>query len=285
MKRVRYLILLLLIIAIVPLADSKVITSEFTATEIVYSPSPAQPGQYAHITAIIQNTQLGDAENIEFVLEPEYPFSLEPGENGIIKFDKICKNCRRTIEYDVLVAEDAKVGTYEFNLKACSESKETCIIIPIQMYVNPGGQPDMKVVVEEIKALPNEKALSVTVNIINRGELGIKYLVASLSESESYDVIYPKEIYVGSLTSDDFDTVEYKIIPKAKGKITLPIQLEYSDINNKEYDMIHSISIPSKLPNGKSFSWGAFVLGIIITVLAYMAFKKRKKLLGKLIKR
>ena len=69
----------------------------------------------------------------------------------------------------------------------------------------------MRLIVEDMPKFQPGGSGEVTLNIVNRGLLGVKYLVVTLQDTEDYKILTPAEIYIGSLSSDDFDTIKYQI--------------------------------------------------------------------------
>ena len=82
-----------------------------------YDPYPAQPGSYITLKFRATNTGGGEAENVEFELMPEYPFSLDPGVNKIQKFGSVDQNDNIVFEYKVRYTNDGwYLTSEEFNI-------------------------------------------------------------------------------------------------------------------------------------------------------------------------
>ena len=106
------------------------------------------------------------------------------------------------------------------------------------------AQPMIDAYVEESSILRDNTGGTILVKIVNRGLseakfLNVKILPTGVVSAE------PEIFYVGSLDSDDFDTLEYRVFVKgANAKYAvLPLELSFRDANNREYTENSSVSI------------------------------------------
>ena len=101
---------LLLLVAAVFFA-SALDYSQVQVSNTRYDPYPAEPGKY--ITAYIDSYNLGtiDAHNVEFTLLPQYPFSLDPGDNASVFYDIMRPGGSALVQYRLRIASDAADGT------------------------------------------------------------------------------------------------------------------------------------------------------------------------------
>ena len=114
----------------------------------------------------------------------------------------------------------------------------------------------------------------------------VKFLYAKLNPTDDYDLLTPTKVYVGKVDSDDYSTVQYRIYVKdtAKDKITLPLTIEYKDINNNDYtkDLVLDVKLYStkealKLGlENRNQTW-IYILIVIIIIAAFIFFRSRKK--------
>jgi len=113
----------------------------------------------------------------------------------------------------------------------------------------------------------------------------IKFLNSVLKESDDYAITSTKEIYVGNIDSDDYETADYDLYVTSKKNVDLLLQYTFLDANNKEYVKnvklklnLYSASQAKKLGFMKSSSGsGIFVILIIIIGGGYFYIKKIKK--------
>ena len=128
---------------------------------------------------------------------------------------------------------------------------------------------------------------------VNRGLLDTKFLAMELLPGDQYDIISPSRIYIGELKSDDIQTAEYTIYVKenvAKNlseTINLPVLVDYSDANDKEYSQTYEVPIKvySKMDlaklglakGGPSLTQNIVLIlaGLFIAYITYKRYKKK----------
>jgi len=291
------LILCLLICLSPILASTEIVTAGrgFVVALLDYDPSPAQPGQYVTIYLKVENR--GDEiKDALYKLEPEYPFSLKPGEDPERYFGTIGSYQQILLEYDLFVAEDAPEGTYPIKIKLCTdENCTTSVEKEIEITVQTGGTPGIEVGLEDFDIFSGGKRGKVTIHVVNRGDLDVKYLVIELLPTEQFDIISPSRIYIGEMESDDFETAEFEIYvhenvaKDVSQKIQLPVYLDYTDANDKKYSESQSVYlkvysqsdlIKMGLKRDYDKTKQYFILGvsaIVALFLIYRFYKKRQE--------
>jgi len=84
-------------------------------------PDPAEPGKYVDIRFKFENNGSKTAENIEAEILPQYPFSLDPGTDGIKKVGSLNTQQKGDkgviIKYRIRVDKDALVGQSDIELR------------------------------------------------------------------------------------------------------------------------------------------------------------------------
>lgn len=270
----------------IPIVDSANIIIKSTN----YDPAPAEPGNYVDIFIVVQNignVQLGKSY---LKLEEKYPFSFDRKNDGIKEVDLIPPGREELLEYRMRIDDQAIEGTYELDVTLCADAKcETELrTSSIDIIVKTGGKPKLEIGLEDSSIFMPGTLGSITVSSVNRGKLGIKFLSIEIMESEDYEVTSPNRAYIGELTSDDFETEDFNFYVKPEftgSALTVPIKVEYSDDNFKEYSGIEDIEIkvyskelarkmglvPQKSPTAYIIS------GIIILALLLFWYRKRKK--------
>ena len=296
MHKMAFLIVLLLAILVLPVAAEvpsvriENITN-VTLTPIEYDPYPAQPNQVVHLWIKVQNVGEATLEDATFKLIPEYPFSLPDGYSGILREGDLKAGESRILEYDIKVAKDAVEGYYDLTVGACADTDcKNYQKITFQLFVNTGGEAKVEVLVESFDSLVGGTTGDITLSIVNRGQLGAKFLVVEIGKSDEVKILNPSRIYIGELDSDDFETVDLNIYANPSitttKDIMLPIKLEFSDINDKSYTLNQEVSFPvySKedvnkynAPTSGNMSKLLVIAFFALVVIAYFIWKKKKK--------
>jgi hypothetical protein len=292
-----FLIVLLLAVLILPVfaAESSSVrittVGNMSLVPINYEPYPAQPNQVEHLWIKVQNVGGETVENSAFKLIPTFPFSLTAGDSGILYEGTMNSGETRLLEYDIRVDKDATQGYYDLSIGVCADSAcNNYQKMTFQLYVNTGGVAKIETLVDNFDSVTGGSPGSITISIVNRGDLNIKFLVISIGKSDDYTLLNPDKIYVGELASDDFETINLNLyaspnITKTKD-VTMPITLEFTDINNKEYTLNQDVTFPiyskedlSKYSLTKSSNSGSTLLVIaffVLIIVAYFIWKKKK---------
>jgi len=363
-----------------------------------YEPYPAEPGKYIQLWLNIENYGLQSAEKVTFVLEPEYPFSIDG--NATKYFGEIRSLENVVIDYKVRVASNAVEGWNELILKHRVGDSDVWITNTINIYVQ---TPDAIISVENVKTMPeqiapgskaavsiklknladsdlkditiklnltgtvfapiesiSEKRIyllsagseeditfniiaeadadsklykvpitisyndavgtnytksdvitltvgdepnittniesstiltametgTVTINIINKGLIGIKFLTVKLNQTSNYEILSASnEVYIGNLDVDDYETVEYKIfVNENADSIILPLQLEYRDDNNKLFTEQKNLKLKlytaeeiTKLGLRTTDSTLSIIGFLVLIVILYFGYKRLRR--------
>jgi len=259
-----------------------------------YDPSPAKPGKYVTLYLKAENSGGDEIKDATFKLETSYPFSLKPGEDSTKYFSTLGAQEPVLLQYDLFVDKNAIEGTYTLYLKLClDENCTTYAKTPFDVSVQPGGTPKVEVGLEDSSTFSAATKGTVTIHIVNRGILNTKFLALELLPSENYEIISPARMYIGTLDSDDIQTVDYtifikeNIIANQTTTIKLPILAEYSDANDKEYSETTDVDLKVYSKNdltrmqlvqgGSARTMQIFyvIAGLVILFLVYKYYKKK----------
>ncbi len=94
---------------------------DLDVTLVNQEPDPADPGSYVDVRFKIENSGSKNAEDVEFEVLPEYPFSLSPGEAAVESISTI--GGRQTgddgviVKYRLRIAVDAVQGDNELEVR------------------------------------------------------------------------------------------------------------------------------------------------------------------------
>ncbi len=192
--------------------------------------------------------------------------------------------------------EEEKV---EFNVAALANADSQIYKIPISLtyydelgekYIKDdligvivGATPDLLVQIDSSTIFKEKSTGEITVKIVNKGLIDVKFLTISIDSAEDYDVLSASEIYVGSVDSDDYETADFKLYVKdsVDKKVVIPITVKYMDANNNKYTEKHDLMLDLKSASmiaGKGDgSLGTIAIVLLIVGIAYYFYKHRRK--------
>lgn len=258
-------------------------------------PEVVVPGSRAKLTINLKNYATSLLKDVKVTLElgksgdEATPFAPVGSTNEKV-ISAIDAQSSVPLEFNFLADPDAKPNVYKVPLKLQYSdvlSKNYSKTLTLALVV--GVEPDVAVYIDTTSLYTAGETGDVSVKIVNKGLIDIKFLNVKLEKSEKYKVLSPYEVYIGNIDSDDYETADFKLsIGKTKeNKVLLPLAIEYKDANNHDYrknvnlDLIlYSKSEAKKLGltkgNGK---WGIYAVIIIAAAgfFAYRFWKRRRK--------
>lgn len=260
-----------------------------------YDPSPAQPGQYVKLYLKAENSGGSVLNDATFQLQPTYPFSLKPDENATRYMSSIGAQEEVLLEYNLYVDKNAVAGTYTMYIKLCLDSScASYLRTPFDVSVRTGGTPKIEVGLESSDNFGGGTKGALTLHTVNRGLLDVKFLSLELQTTDQFIILSAPHTYIGELKSNDFETVEYTIFVKKNVAVSqsetikLPVLIEYSDANDKEYAETQeaSLNVYSKTdmidlglvkdPRVMLSQAAIAIAGILLVFLLYKKFTKKK---------
>jgi hypothetical protein len=248
-------------------------------------PSTVEPGNIATIKLKIENSLEDTVTNIIVKLDlssSEIPISPAGSSTQII--DEIDENDKENVEFDVIVLPNAKPGIYKIPVLITYNNitKEDVIsfIVDTEAKLTLSvGNPDYII---------GDRS-TIDIKIINNGLADVQFLNIKLGNSAFYDVISAREIYVGDLDSDDYDTAEFdiKINYPLPGNLPIKVYVEYTDKLNNQHSIISTVEIEvytekeaknlGLMETSNTPFIIAGIVALIIVLIAYRKIKKRRK--------
>ncbi len=225
-----------------------------------YEPFPAGPGEYFDLWMQVENKGLINAKNVEFSLQPRYPFFLDSNEDANRSISEILSHSGAVVHYKVRVDENAVEGDnlldYSYKLDGRG---------PVGGQVNIHIQTLKAILsVEDVKTAPQTvgpgEEVNITITVKNNAESYLKYLTASMQ------LLYaPQSSAAGALTELPFTPIGsgneksvYQIAPGEKTDFNfrlianpdseirpykIPISINYFDELGKNYSRIELVGI------------------------------------------
>ncbi len=212
-------------------------------------PEKIQQGQEATVNIKLKNnaqTLLTDIRaNLEFYKETALTTSISTTERP---FTPIDSSSEKTIKQ----LDKGEEAVLSFRIITDSDAQSQVYKVPLSLqYTDNKGKNYTKsgiiglVVDEDVDYLLNiEKSTlyttgskgTVTISLSNIGHGGINFVTMYLDDTEDYKVLSPKQVYLGNIDSDDFESAEYEIYACCNKKdVPLNLTVVYKDnYNNKE---------------------------------------------------
>ncbi len=257
--------------------------------ESVDAPKMIKPGEMSKVDINLKNLALSFIKDIKVRLNLNgVPFaSIGSTNRKIIK--EMGADSEATVSFNLMAEPDADSKLYNIPIEiefldrlgtVYAKNETVGLII--------GAEPDLSVIIDSSEIYSSGGTGEVTIKFVNKGVTDVKFLNIVLKDGE-YKIISPKEVYVGNIDSDDYETADFKLtLNKVKGnEVILSILVEYKDANNNEYSK--NIELPLKLysaseakaigaKNGNS-TVGIFIVIVIVAVgfFIYRRWKKKKK--------
>jgi hypothetical protein len=267
------------------------IVSAISITDVESFPQEITPGETAKISIEIENTLNMDVSNVNVGLDlsevPEVPFA--PYQSSSERFiEELDEGEDETFEFEVIVLPTTSSGIYMIPVKITyfyEENEETKSGLSeglISLIVN--SEVELKIFSED-SILIREAEGSLSIKIVNSGLSDIKFAYLIMGSVAGIQFVSDKEQYIGDISSDDFDDVEYKVYVSAGAPslISLPVTLKYRDATNKEFEEQKEItlrvySLKEAQEKGLIEKPNYFIfVGISSVVLLYILYRVRKK--------
>ena len=193
-----------------------------------YEPAPVEAGNVFNVWIKAENKGAETIKNASFIFTPQYPFTLS---DNVKNYGKLRGFEDIELEYRIFVSKEALNGTYKFKLRYTNDGsvffeKEFPITIK-KSY----GESDLDVFLIEGNFHPLTKS-NLVIEVANRDKATAYYTLVTAQTDVAE--IKRKEIYVGNLKSDDFDSVEFELdVKNITGIFPVNITMTYKDDNSK----------------------------------------------------
>ncbi|VVB73884.1 Uncharacterised protein [uncultured archaeon] len=208
-----------------------------------------KPGQAGTVTVSLDNIASVSLKDITVKLDlsgSDIPFAPINGTTEK-RVDMIETGKSVDVPFSVMAFSDATPKVYKVPItlayfdslgKNYSKSVLTSLLVKTE--------PSLMMVHEQTTVVKNGSKNSVTISIVNRGLSQVKFMTAVLADSASgeYQILTPKQVYVGDINSDDSETAEYDLfISTDNDRITLPLTVAYEDTLGNSYTETENVPV------------------------------------------
>ncbi|KHO49497.1 MAG: hypothetical protein QT01_C0004G0027 [archaeon GW2011_AR6] len=206
-------------------------------------PQQIAPGQEATVKLVLRNNANLLLKDVKIKLNlnsADLPFA-PLGSVTEKNIDSMSAGSSREIEFKLIALADASSRIYKVPLEVNyfdefgNEFQSQDVISLIV-----GSKPLLDINIEKSELVEARRG-KLTIEIVNSGLTDAKFLNARLLLSDNYEVLSSQNVYVGSVDSDDIESIDFELLTKRAGTINLPLQINYRDANNKQYSEILSV--------------------------------------------
>jgi len=231
-----------------------------------------EPGKTFSLSFDISNKGDSTARDLKVKLNKTSLFTT-PGSTGEIIINKLGPSEYRSLDFLITINPDADIGidsipitlSYYDNTKSNNYTETKNIGLKIS------GNVDFVITIDSYKNFYYGLVGEVSISIANRGLASAEYIrVVADSQFGS------KEFYIGSLDSDDSETIDLsQNLAKASGRYPIHLTLYYKDKFDNEYSFEKTIeTTPTNAPIDYTT---ILIVIVVLAIIMYWIYKKRKK--------
>ena len=255
--------------------DSVVVIDEYTV-----KPSPVVPGQLFEVELTLRNEGRIGVKNVDVAI------GIDGGE-----FSTIGTGAKQRISY----IPAGETATVKFKLASDTTTMVRLYSVPVSLtyqdernkvYMDTArfslivnDDPEISLTVDGTDFEKKTKPGTVSLKIVNKGVVDLKYVTVKLAKTGDYDILSPSnEAYVGNLDNDDFESVEFIIKPLVK-EPRLQVVLEFKDPYNTPFMQSHDLPlrIITAKELGKEKSKLVPILLTVLVIAGIWYWRKKKK--------
>lgn len=244
------------------------------------------PGKEGSIRIEMENNLDRDAKAVSLTLNFANT-KFTPVGSSEKSIDEIEEGDRESFSFRIKAANDIKPGDYEIPYLLQYEAGSNPGIKSGSLGVKVTGNPELVFSVSSDNAIQNQNG-KINFKIINKGFSEARFVSVKLV-SEDFVLLSEEEIYIGTVDSDDFETVDFEVLFD-RNPARFKAIVNYKDFDNKE--KVENINLPLTIYSKEQ----ALKLGIIKTnhslvflaafvlVIAIVVFWRRAKQKRRLMK-
>ena len=253
-----------------------------TPVSVAIEPEEINPGDKGIINVNFMNTADSELKDIaiKFDLKNDSIPIAPLGSTAEKKIKSLPQGDKSTVSFNIIVSPSAEAKVYKIPLKITYfDDLGNLVSTEDTVGVVINGNPEFRINLEETDIYGKGDRGKITISISNIAPVDVKFVNMELLESQNYQIISPRSIYIGNLESDDFDTAEYDIYVKKTEdeKVPLNVLIKYMDSYNNEKEYSTTVSLQTysyfkKLKYGIKSSKGITNTIIVILVLLFLYF-------------
>jgi len=264
-------------------------TSALVIDSVIMDSEGISPGETADIEIGLKNNGEEDVSDVSVYLDlkdiPFAPFDSS-SEFGI---DEIREGKTKYAKFEIIALSNAKSQTYKIPVEISYTEEEVVKIKNSLISINVNSEPVIGVLGEDDLLIKGRES-EVVIKIINKGLSDIRFLEVEVGSSSYFNLLSQKNVYVGDLDSDDFDSVDFNVFFKnsVSDNFNFPVVLKYQDAFNNKYEKSFDVQL-KVYSKDKAIELGLieksntslYFGGVVVLVVGFFGYRwwrKRKRL-------
>lgn len=250
--------------------------------EYQVTPSQVVPGQPVDVRLALRNAGRIAIKNLDIGIDLADGAFSTIGSGAKKRVDRIDAGETETVTFRLASDTTTAVKVYGIPVSLSYQderNKQYNDTAKFSLVVN--AQPELSVAIDATTFKKKTKPGTVSLKIVNKGIVDLKYVAVRLIQTQDYDVLSSSnERYVGNLDSDDFESVDFTVKPNVESP-RLKVQVDFKDPYNLDFHQEHDL--PLRIITDKDLGKDGFPTGTLIIALlvigglAYWYFRRRKK--------
>lgn len=244
-------------------------------------PDVSKPGDTIEVELFFRNSGSLDVKDVDVTLNIESGFStIGSGNSKRISF--ISTGGIASVKFSMIADTSAEIKVHSIPVSlSFKDNRGASYTQDTRFSLVMAAEPELTAVVDSTTISSENTPGTVTLKVINKGIMDLKYLNMRLASTEQYEVLSASnEAYIGNLDSDDFETVDFIIKPKSKN-VQLWAIVEFKDTYNKEFE--RQFYLPLRVFSAAELGTGGsslpFIIGtvVVLVIIGYMIYRYKKK--------
>ncbi|MEA1869470.1 MAG: NEW3 domain-containing protein [Euryarchaeota archaeon] len=127
----------------------------------------------------------------------------------------------------------------------------------------------------------------ITIGVANCGLARVKHVALAIADGDRFKLIDSDTRYIGDIENDDYDTVDFRILPESSDCSNVTVDVSYDDDYGNTYSMTTEIPIKvytseeMKAIAPKSGGYTGIIISALVLLLAYLFRKRIKRIISK----
>jgi LPXTG-motif cell wall-anchored protein len=251
------------------------------------NPEVVVPGQEFDLTVSLRNMATAPVRDVVLELDvstkivgsaivQDLPFI--PLTSNQRSLNRINSGQTSEFTFKMLASPDATPKAYKIplTLRYFDDSgNQRTLDLTTGLLVN--GKADLVVAVDQTNINKNQRTGDITFLVINRGLTDMKMTTIEILSGEGFDIQSPSNLqYLGTLDSDDFDTIRYRLTIN-EDDVTIPLKFVYKDALNQEFEETINVQFNAKEQQSSSNTGLIVIIILILLGVGYFVYRRKRK--------